>query len=283
MAGLNGQANTFSIFCRKIVNMDDATGIRFNQELWDNLVKVHVNSEFYDVPSFLKGKCSLDEIQLELLEDVKGRSVLHLQCHFGQDTLSLARMGACVTGVDFSRVAIETARDFNDRLQLNAKFVHSDVNQLDKFLEGEFNIVYASYGVIGWHSDLEKWARIVSHFMKRGGRFCFAEFHPILWMLNDDHSTIAYSYFKSNPIINEGQKSYAEPEAGHLGTSYCWNHSLSELLQAIETHGLIVRKFKEYDYMPFRMFQDVTEKNGRYYVRGLEHKLPLVYSFVASR
>jgi ubiquinone/menaquinone biosynthesis C-methylase UbiE len=263
--------------------MQDTRAIKSNQELWDNFVKVHVNSEFYDVPRFLKGKCSLDEIQLELLGNVKGKSVLHLQCHFGQDTLSLARMGARVTGVDFSRVAIETARDFNAQLQLNAKFIQSDVNQLDKFLDGEFDIVYASYGVIGWHSDLEKWARIVSRFMKKGARFCFAEFHPVFWMLDDDHSAIGYSYFKSDTIINEDQRSYAEPAAGRLGTSYCWNHSLSELFQALESHGLTIRKFKEYDYLPYRTFQDITEKKGRYYVRGLEHKLPLVYSLIASK
>jgi hypothetical protein len=128
-----------------------------------------------------------------------------------------------------------------------------------------------------------KWAWIVSRFLKKEGRFCFAEFHPALWMLSDDHSKIAYSYFKSGPIIGENEKSYADPNATGLGTSYCWNHSLAEFFQALESHGLTIKNFKEYDYSPYRCFQDATEKDGRYYIKGLEHMLPLAYSLTAMK
>jgi SAM-dependent methyltransferase len=261
----------------------EAKEIRSNRELWDNLAKAHVDSPFYDVPGFLKGRSSLTPIERDLLGDVRGTSVLHLQCHFGLDTLSLARLGASVTGVDFSEVAIRHARGLNDRLGLGARFVRSDVNRLDECLEGEFDIVFASFGVIGWHSDLGKWARVVSRFLKTGGRFCFAEYHPVLWMLSDDHSRMAYSYFRSETIVGVNEKSYADPDAVNLGTSYCWNHGLGEVFQALEGHGLTVRNFKEYDYSPHRFFSDVTEKDGRYYIKGLEHVLPLAYSLTAIK
>src|SRR5579884_3728471 len=163
-----------------------------NQELWNNLAKIHINSKFYDVESFIKGRCSLNPIELGLLGDVKGKSVLHLQCHFGMDTLSLARMGAQVTGVDFSEVAIKKANELNDLLNLNARFVLCDVNVLNEKLADKFDILFASYGVLGWHSDLEKWAGIASHFLKQNGVFHLVEFHPVLWMLSDDYSAIEH-------------------------------------------------------------------------------------------
>jgi ubiquinone/menaquinone biosynthesis C-methylase UbiE len=262
---------------------NESKEVRSNRELWDKLARVHFNSSFYDVQGFCNGKSSLVEIASELLGDVRGKSILHLQCHFGLDTLSLARLGASVTGVDFSAVAIEHARALNDQLGLNAKFIQCDVNELDRFLEGEFDIVFASFGVIGWHSDLMKWAAIVSRFLKKDGQFCFAEFHPVLWMLSDDHSKIVYSYFQSEPIIENETKSYAIPGGGSLGTSHCWNHGLAELFSALEDHGLTIRNFKEYDYSPYSSFPDCTEKGGRYYIKGLEHKLPLVYSLTATK
>ncbi len=261
---------------------NQAMALRSNRELWNNLAKVHMHSKFYDVPGFLKGKSSLNPIDLEVLGDVRGKSVLHLQCHFGLDTLSVARMGAKATGVDFSDVAIKKARELNDILRLDARFIVSDVNQLDKLLDETFDIVYASFGVIGWHSDLGKWARIVSRFMKRKGRLCFAEFHPVLWMLSDDHSKVGYSYFKSDPIVEE-MKSYAVPGSKKQGTSHCWNHSLGELFGALESHGLTIHNFKEYDYLPYRTFQDAVKKGGKYYIKGLERMLPLAYSLTAIK
>ena len=188
-----------------------------------------------------------------------------------------------MTGVDFSEVAISIARRLANQLQLDARFIHSNVNQLDKSLAGEFDIVYASFGIIGWHSNLGQWANIVSHFMKKTGRFCFVEFHPVLWMLSDDHSKIAYSYFKSAPIIEERKGSYADASDTNHGTSHCWNHSLSEVFQVLEEHGLTIRKFKEYDYSPYPTFSDAVEKDGRYYISGIEHILPLVYSLTATK
>ncbi len=149
--------------------------------------------------------------------------------------------------MDFSAVAIENALVLNDRLRLDARFIHCDVNRLDEVLEAKFDVVFASFGVIGWHSDLVKCSRIVSRFLKKDGRFCFAEFHSVLWMLRDDHAGIGYSYFQSASIIVEEENSYASPVAARLGTSYCWNHGLGEFFHALESQGLTIKNFKEYD------------------------------------
>jgi hypothetical protein len=137
--------------------------------------------------------------------------------------------------------------------------------------------------VLGWHEDLTRWALIVSHFLKERGTFCLAEFHPVLWMLDDEQSRLAHSYFKKAPIVVRGEKSYAEPEVGSMGTSYCWNHSLGEVFGAFEAAGLAVFDFKEYDYSPYNIFVRGVETGGKYYVKGLEGIIPLVYSLSARK
>jgi len=254
-----------------------------NRDLWDKLARLHVKSKFYDVAGFLNGKSSLHRMVLDLVGHVEGKSILHLQCHFGLDTLSLARMGAVVTGVDFSEAGIEEARKLRDFLGLNAKFVVCDVDVLDEHLPCKFDMVFASFGVLEWHSDLERWALIVSHFLKEGGTFCLAEFHPALWMLNDEQSRIEHSYFKRDPIFMPNEKSYADPEAGGMGTSYCWNHSLGEVFGALEAAGLEVFGFREYDYSPYNIFAHGVETEGNFYIRGLEGTIPLAYSLFARR
>src|SRR5690606_19279998 len=130
----------------------------------------------------LEGKNTLPEIDIELLGNIKGRSVLHLQCHFGQDSLSMARMGAKVTGIDLSDKAIEEAQKINAVLNLNAKFICCNVYDTLDHINNQFDIVYTSYGVIGWLPDLDKWATIISKSLKPGGKLIFVEFHPVVWM-----------------------------------------------------------------------------------------------------
>lgn len=113
-----------------------------NRKLWNARVPIHVKSAFYNMHDFLKGKCSLKHIELDLLGDIHGKSILHLQCHFGQDSLSLVRKGAEVTGVDFSDVAINQAREFSQQLGINAQFICCDIYKLKKFLDKKFDIVF---------------------------------------------------------------------------------------------------------------------------------------------
>jgi len=169
-----------------------------NQELWDQKTPIHLNSEFYDMEAFRAGKTSLNRDEIAHLgDDIAGKSLLHLQCHFGQDTLSWAKMGAKATGIDFSEKAIQQARALNDEMGLDAKFVQSNVYDLKENLEGQFDVVFTSYGVLTWLPDLEEWASIVNHFLKPGGIFYIMEFHPTLYMLDWDNGKIAYQYFDS--------------------------------------------------------------------------------------
>ena len=160
--------------------MDNIDYFNINKSLWNGKTAIHVKSDFYDVESFKKGKSSLNFIELEALGDVKGKSILHLQCHFGLDTLSWARLGANVTGVDFSDKAIDYARSLNSELGLNAKFILSNVYDLKNNLDEKFDIVFTSYGTIGRLPDLNRWADVVSHFLKPGGTFFMVEFRNVV-------------------------------------------------------------------------------------------------------
>lgn len=137
-----------------------------NKNTWNNKVAIHVASDFYNVSDFLKGKNSIPEIDLALLGDIRGKTILHLQCHFGQDTLSLARLGAKCTGIDISNKAIEKALEFNEKLGLDAKFICCDIYDTPKHIDEKFDIIYTSYGTIGWFPDLDKWAKVIAYFFK---------------------------------------------------------------------------------------------------------------------
>ena len=164
--------------------------IEINKQSWNKKTDFHIASEFYDNESFIKGKSSLNEIELNLLGDIKGKSILHLQCHFGQDTISLNRLGAKITGVDLSDRAIEKANELAKETNAEANFICCDIYDLPNFLDEKFDIVYTSYGTIGWLPDMDKWASIISHFLKPKGKFIFVEFHPVVWMFDDDFNRV---------------------------------------------------------------------------------------------
>ena len=264
--------------------MESEEYLHTNRDSWNSRTEYHLNSEFYDVKAFLEGKNSLREIELALLGDVKGKKILHLQCHFGQDTLSLARMGAKVTGVDFSDRAIQAAVDLNEKLGLNAEFFCCDIYSLPVCLRETFDLVFTSYGTIGWLPDIRRWAGIVASYLKPGGKFVFAEFHPTLWMFDNDFKTVAYSYFNREPIVEELQGTYADPTAPIKKKSITWNHDLGEVLGNLIEQGLTVEHFSEYDFSPYPCFADMVElEPGRYYLKGMEHKLPMVYALRAIK
>ncbi len=251
-----------------------------NKKLWDNKVDVHVQSKFYDTAGFLAGKSSLTEIEAQALGDVKGKSMLHLQCHFGQDTLSWAREGAIVTGVDFSEKAIVQARSLAERLGLDARFILSNVYDLPAVLEEQFDFVFTTFGAIPWLPDLEKWAAIVARHLLPGGVFYIAEFHPTLYLFNFDNHQVEYGYFTENkPYSEEVTGTYAERYATLSGKEYFWNHSLSEVMMPLLRQGLQVVDFQEYDFSPFACFPNMTEREpGRYAWGNFGLRLPHVYS-----
>ncbi|WP_116787427.1 class I SAM-dependent methyltransferase [Flavobacterium psychrotrophum] len=258
--------------------------ITVNKKAWDAKTVHHTASDFYDMAGFLAGRNTLNEIELELLGNVSGKSILHLQCHFGQDTLSLSRMGAKVTGVDFSLEAINKARELNEQLGLDTKFICCDVYSLPDVLDEEFDIVFTSYGTIAWLPDLDKWAAVVSHFLKPGGRFVFVEFHPVVWMFDNDFTKVTYNYFKSDAIIEEETGTYADKEANIRNETISWNHSISEVLGGLLNHGLSIAQFQEYDYSPYNCFNHLEEfELGKFRVKHLGNDIPMVYSVLAIK
>jgi SAM-dependent methyltransferase len=250
-----------------------------NKELWNKRTEHHVGSAFYDMESFMAGKNSLKEIELPLLGNVQGKSILHLQCHFGQDSLSLARMGAQVTGIDLSDAAITKAREINTSLGTQAEFICCDVYSLKEHLHKKFDIVFTSYGTIGWLPDMDQWAGIVQHFLNPGGEFIMAEFHPLVWMYNNEFTEIGYSYFNTGPIIEESTGTYTDRNAPIQYTEYGWNHALEEVFTALLNQGLQLQVFKEYNYSPYNCFSNmVQEGEDCYVIPALGRKAPMVYA-----
>ncbi|MFN8246109.1 MAG: class I SAM-dependent methyltransferase [Ferruginibacter sp.] len=206
---------------------------QINKDSWNKRTDAHWESGFYDVQGFLDGKSSLNDIELSLLGNIQGKKLLHLQCHFGQDTLSLGRMGADVTGVDLSDRAIARANELSGAAGIPAEFICCDLYDLPAHLHDTFDIVFSSYGTVGWLPDLDRWASLINRYLKPGGRFIFAEFHPVVWMFDNDFTTVQYNYFKDEAIVENESGTYANREAPISHQSVTWNHSLSELMGSL--------------------------------------------------
>ena len=199
-----------------------------NRALWEAWTPIHEGSDFYDLEGFKRGGIRLREYELAEMGPVAGREVLHLQCHFGLDTLSFARLGARATGVDFSAAAIRLARTLADELGLEARFVESSLDALPSRLEGDFDLVYTSRGVLSWLPDLGAWARLIAHYLRPGGQFYISEVHPVANALHDDGEdagdagdagrtgelALRWPYFdRREPLRFPVQGSYADPDA----------------------------------------------------------------------
>lgn len=257
--------------------------IEINRRSWNNRVDTHVKSDFYNLDGFLKGETSLNAIELEILGDIKGKSILHLQCHFGQDSISLSRLGAEVTGVDLSDKAIHTARELANETDSNAEFICCDVYDLDKYLDKTFDIIFTSYGTIGWLPDLEKWGKLIATFLKPSGRFIFVEFHLVVWMFDENFDSIGYHYFNVAPIFETEKGTYADKEA-NISQSYVnWNHSMSEVITSLLNNSVQLVHFQEYDYSPYNCFNQTIEfEPKKYRIKHLDNKIPMVYAIVGS-
>lgn len=255
--------------------------IDINRTLWDNRALHHFTSDFYDVPGFLAGQSSLKDIELALLGDLQGKKILHLQCHFGLDTLSLARLGAEVTGIDLSTVAIQKAQELAQQTGLEARFIVSDVLSLDQHLQETFDLVFTSYGVIGWLPDLTPWGKIISQFIKPGGHFVMAEFHPVMWMFDRHLKKLEYSYFNEELIIETEEFSYAGAKEGL--ESYSWNHPLADVFSVLLKQGLRIQDFQEYNYSPYDIFEESEAVPGGFQVKGQKNIFPYIYSIKAEK
>ncbi|HEY6503201.1 MAG TPA: class I SAM-dependent methyltransferase [Chitinophagaceae bacterium] len=268
-----------------------------NKELWNQRTTVHKDSAFYDLAGFKSGNHVLTPTELNEVGDVKGKKMLHLQCHFGMDSLDWTRLGADVTGVDLSDEAIREAKQLNEELGLQAKFICCNVYDLHPLnkssskdfpfgenLKEAFDIVFTSYGVVGWLPDLDKWAEIISYYLKPGGMFYIAEFHPVVWMFDDEFTHIKYYYENRELIITENYGTYTDRKANITGKEYSWNHSISEVLNALIRQGLKIQQFNEFMYSPYPNFSNTIQgDDGNWRIKGMEGKIPMVYSIRAVK
>ena len=261
-----------------------------NRRRWDEVTPVHVASRFYDVDGFLAGRCGVKPIEREALGDLRGKRLLHLQCHFGLDTLSLARQGAAeVVGVDFSEPALAEARRLAGRAGLadRARFMHGDV--LELALGERFDVVFTSHGTVGWLSDLRRWGEAVARHLAPGGLFYMADAHPVALLFEAEEEgrrlRLAYDYFHSDaPLVFDSQPDYAEPGYVPRAPEHNWIWSLSDLFGALEGAGLVVFDFREYPFAAWKVFPDMAFREDTRYWHPPEagaRRLPLRYALKA--
>lgn len=263
--------------------------LRANQRRWDQLTLEHQKSAFYDLEGFKSGKDRLRSIELDELGDVSGKSLLHLQCHFGLDTMAWARRGAKVTGVDFSQNAITLATSLSKELEIPAEFICADVFDLPRVLDGEFDVVFTSYGVLHGLPGLKRWGEIIAHFLKPGGIFYIVEDHPMFRVFRskpDGEIKAERSYFfTADPQRIEGTGSYATDNQNAPGVSYVWDFSMGDVLNSLIEAGLIIEFLHEFSYAARAKFPNMEQgDDGWWRLPEPQHNtIPFLFSLQARK
>ncbi len=232
-----------------------------NREAWNELVDLHVNHPEYRTDGFLSGESTLRRIELEALGDVDGKSLLHLMCQFGLDTLSWVRLGAEATGVDISDQSILRANELKARAGLEAEFVRSDVLDLIGLIDRKYDIVFQSYGTHVWLSDICRWAEVVAHYLKPGGEFFIVDGHPANVLFMDP----PFDYFDREPDITPNAPDYCERDHHIKGTLIEWQHPLSEIINALIDAGLVIERVGEYNFGEYRREEGWRRTEDRYW------------------
>ena len=259
-----------------------------NQQLWDRLTAINAKSPMYDMEAFKRGQSTLDPIEIAELGDVRGKSILHLQCHFGQDTMSLARMGARVTGVDFSEEAIKLAKALSAELNIPAEFICCNIYDLPRHLDKQFDIVFTSAGVLCWINDLTAWARLIDRYLKLDGMFYIREFHPITGVFDITNKTglsAHWSYFHADePQVWEESGSYSDHDAKIDCKSCEWQHPVSDVVNALLAVNLKLEFLHEFPYCSYDCFPFLEKgTDGRWRFPGGKELIPLMYSIKAVK
>jgi len=246
--------------------------LKINKEAWDKRTTVHVKSQYYDVNGFINGESSLNSIELNEVGSVEDKSLLHLQCHFGLDTLSWARLGANVTGVDLSSEAISQAISISEKVDLSAKFICSDVYKFSELNNEEFDIVFTSYGALCWLPDLTLWAETIVKSLKPGGQVNIVEFHPF------DEFILGSAYFSSDDPCVDVDGTYTENCTGEKSKMLTWVHPISEVINALISVGISIESFNEHPYSPYYFEGFEPVESGEYQLLHSGQNVPLVYS-----
>jgi SAM-dependent methyltransferase len=252
--------------------------VSVNRAFWDELAERHVESDFYSTARFRKGEIILDPLVRERIGNVAGKRLLHLQCHFGLDTLSLARMGADVTGLDFSPVAIDAARMLSGECDVPATFIQSDVLKAPETLTG-FDIAFASWGAIPWIGDMTRWMQVAAHALKPGGRLFLAEGHPMMTTIDEAVAAgapfrVRYDYDSRTPLELEHQQDYAGPGTLKAHRNVQFLHGMATILNAAISAGLSIARIEELDRIPWQALPQLVKADDEYW--KLPHGAPQI-------
>jgi len=266
-----------------------------NEAFWDEVTPVHAASTYYRLADFIRGDDVLHDFIMEEVGDVSGLSMLHLQCHFGLDSLNWARMGAIVTGVDISGVSIERARGLSSELDIPATFIQANVLEMGDRFDGQFDRVFTSIGALCWIGDLALWGLAIARALKPGGVFYIAEFHPVMDTLqqsmpitNSSAAYPQYPYFGKGAPLRfdpEGDDSdYAEASFTSEETTFEWFHSISEVIEALISAGLTIDRFREYPFVTYKARQGMIQgDDGLWRLPPEVIPLPLMFSITVSK
>jgi len=269
---------------------DLRTLLNRDRQHWDGWSLLHHRPGLRTLEGFRAGQSSLLPVEREELGDVSGRSLLHLQCGYGMDALCWSRLGAHVTGVDFSNKAVEIATALNGELKMDARFVHSSIYELDKHLQGQFDIAVASYGVLYWVPGLEQWAQVAARFLKPGGTLLIVDEHPMALMYRGDLAGIKRPYFfHDDPLallaLSQDRDNGGDNAArnGSL-EDHGWVHPLGDLVNALVRHGLAVASLKEYPFMAYQRFEQMEQgPDGYWRFADKSELVPLLFSLKAVK
>ncbi len=263
-----------------------------NKELWDEFANLHYHgkTDGYDVEAFLDGQTTLKPYELKEMGNVKGKTLLHLQCHFGLDTLSWAREGAIVTGIDLSSEGIRIAKLLAERAKLKGNFFESNLYDLPNVLSGKFDIVYTSIGVLCWLNDLEKWGKIIASYLKPGGFFYIAEIHPFSMVFDNEtkgieNLQIHYNYFHNpEPMEFTADGSYASDKKIEPKKEYEWSHSMSDIVNSLIKAGLTIEFLNEYNFSVWKQFPFMEPSDDGYYrLKNQKADIPLLFTLKATK
>jgi SAM-dependent methyltransferase len=268
-----------------------------NRRHWDEVTGIHARNNVYGVDDFKAGGCRLHRVEREELGDVSGKTLLHLQCHFGLDTLSWARRGAVATGVDFSPEAIKLARSLAGEVGIDARFIESDVYALKDRLSERFDIVFTSYGVLSWLPNLEEWGRIIGRFLKPNGVFYIIDAHPFIHVFPIDIDITAgskelrprFPYFHDPAGTRwDINIDYADG-ATKTPPQHNWQHGMGDVVNALVGAGLRIEHLHEFPYCAWKvvafaeLVEAFSESHGYYGLPARFPQLPLMFSIKAAK